>query len=238
MTPKSRMSTPQLQLETLFVLDENRRIRSTREPGGGPGPMFSLVRGTSDCAWAVRVDVPDEVARELHRLALTEPPVTDFRRPPVHAERYLALLSFGVPNSSALHRSDGPAFRFPNALAPASGVIAIEDEHLLDHHFKGWVPGEIAEGRSPVVAIAVDGHPVSVCFCARRSDAAAEAGVETAEAYRGRGYGSRVTVAWALAVRASGRVPLYSTSWSNAASLAVAHRLGLTIYASDWSVSG
>jgi hypothetical protein len=34
------------------------------------------------------------------------------------------------------------------------------------------------------------------CFCARRSDIAAEAGVETAEAYRGRGYGQRVTVTW------------------------------------------
>lgn len=220
------------------MLDGNRRIRSTREPDGGPGPMFSLVRGTTDCAWAVRVDVPHDVAEELERLAATEPPVTDFRQAPMYGERYLTLLSSDVSHSKALQASDGPAFRFPDAITPTSGVIAIEDEHLLDHHFKGWVPGEIAEGRSPVMAVEADGHPVSICFCARRSDAAAEAGVETAEGYRGRGYGSRVTAAWALAVRASGRVPLYSTSWSNTASLAVAHRLGLMIYASDWSISG
>ncbi|MYA61126.1 MAG: GNAT family N-acetyltransferase [Dehalococcoidia bacterium] len=78
---------------------------------------------------------------------------------------------------------------------------------------------------------------MSVCFCARRSDSVAEAGLETAEAYRGQGLGTRVTAAWANAVRTSGRVPLYSTSWSNGASLAVARKLGLVAYASSWSVS-
>jgi len=53
------------------------------------------------------------------------------------------------------------------------------------------------------------------CFCARRSDAAAEAGLETAEAFRGRGFGPRVTAAWAWAIRATGRIPLYSTAWTN-----------------------
>jgi hypothetical protein len=78
---------------------------------------------------------------------------------------------------------------------------------------------------------------VSVCFCARQSAAAAEAGLETAERFRGRGLGPRVTAAWALAIRASGRLPLYSTSWSNEASLAVARKLRLEACASDWSLS-
>jgi predicted GNAT family acetyltransferase len=65
---------------------------------------------------------------------------------------------------------------------------------------------------------------------------AAEAGVETDAAFRGLGFAARVTAAWALAIRASGRIPLYSTSWSNTASLAVARKLGLTQYATDWSL--
>jgi hypothetical protein len=47
-----------------------------------------------------------------------------------------------------------------------------------------------------------------------------------------------VTAAWAQAVRKSGRIPLYSCSWSNAASLAVAAKLGLVPYASDFNLSG
>jgi predicted GNAT family acetyltransferase len=70
----------------------------------------------------------------------------------------------------------------------------------------------------------VDGHAISVCFCARRSQLAAEAGVETAVGYRGRGFASRVSAAWARLIRRSGRLPLYSTSWSNTASLAVARK--------------
>lgn len=56
------------------------------------------------------------------------------------------------------------------------------------------------------------GRPVSICFCARRSEIAAEAGVETAQSYRGKGYAVRVTAAWAIAIRNSGKIPLYSTS--------------------------
>ncbi|MGO9606910.1 MAG: GNAT family N-acetyltransferase [Candidatus Binataceae bacterium] len=81
------------------------------------------------------------------------------------------------------------------------------------------------------------GYPVSVCFCANRnSDPAIEAGVETAAAFRGRGFAPRVTAAWACAIRASGRIPLYTTDWSNTASRAVARKLGLIQYASDWSL--
>ena len=87
-----------------------------------------------------------------------------------------------------------------------------------------------------MVAVVEDGYAVSVCFCARRSDTAAEAGLETVAAFRGRGLGSQVAAAWAWAVLASGRVPLYSTSWENGASLAVARKLGLAAYASGWSL--
>jgi predicted GNAT family acetyltransferase len=116
-------------------------------------------------------------------------------------------------------------------------VAIVEDEHLLQRHFRGWIAGEIAAGCAPVLAVFEDGYPVSICFCARSSESAAEAGVETAEAFRGRGFATRVTAAWALAIRASGRIPLYSTDWTNHSSLAVARKLGLTPYASHWAVS-
>src|SRR5436189_45453 len=77
------------------------------------------------------------------------------------------------------------------------GVVAVHGEALLQRHFAGWVAGEIEAGAAPVPGVLVDGHPVSVCFCARRSAAAAEAGLETAPAFRGRGLAPRVASVWA-----------------------------------------
>ena len=230
------MSTPDLHLQTLFVLNDDGRIASTREPGAHPGPLFCLVRGSTSCSWAIRADVPVAVASEIDGLAREEPPAVDLRNSPVHASRYLALLR-GRPGATQIAQSAGPAFTFPVDIEEPVGIVFVDDERLLDHNFRGWVPGEIAFGRAPVAAVTMDGHPVSVCFSARSSDTAAEAGVETAERFRGRGLAARVTAAWALAIRASGRIPLYSTSWTNSPSLAVARKLHLIAYASAWSLS-
>lgn len=230
------MSTPEIQLQTMFVLDGQGRITSTREPCPSRGPVFFLVRSLTACAWAVRADVPRAVATELEALARHEPPATNLHAPPVHAGQYTALVAAAYQARSPIRESSGPAFRFPDSIAAPAQIELVEDEKLLERNFRGWVPGEIAAGRSPVLALMQEGYPVSICFSARRSVVAAEAGVDTADAYRGRGFGARVVAAWALAIRASGRIPLYSTSWSNAASLALAHKLRLVPYASDWSL--
>jgi hypothetical protein len=221
--------TPSLLIETLVVLDRPHRSTTTREPGGQSAPSFLLARGAHSCAWAVNVDVPASIANELDALAREEPPGAEWHVPPVHSQRYRALLD-------GEQVFFGPSFGFP-ADVPFDGAdtCIVEDERSLATHFRGWIPGEIAQGRSPVVAIVVDGAPVSVCFCARRGDLTAEAGVETAPAYRGRGLAPRVTAAWARALRASGRIPLYSTSWENHSSLAVARKLGLSTHATFWS---
>jgi GNAT superfamily N-acetyltransferase len=235
------MSTPDLHLKTAFILNSEGRITSTREPGATPGPLFSLVRNANCCAWAVRADVPKDLAIELDRLAREEPPTLDLRDAPVHAARYLSLVGDRIGSGrravAKARQSNGPTFTFPDAIARPTGVVVVEDEQQLERHFRGWVAGEIVAGRFPVLAVVEDGYPVSVCFCARRSDVAAEAGLETAEEFRGRGFGARVARAWALAIRETGRVPLYSTSWTNDASLAVARKLGLVAYASHWSLS-
>lgn len=229
--------TPELHLTTLFELAADGRIVSTREPGASRGPLFSLVRGATSNAWAVRADVAEDVAGAIDSLARREPPAADLRSPPAHAQRYEALLLPTLPAGAAIRSSGSQAFAFPAAIPAPAGTVVVVDEALLQRHFPNWVAGELATGRAPLAAVCEDGYPVSICFCARSSDAAAEAGVETAVAFRGRGYAARATAAWALAVRSSGRIPLYSTHWTNGASLAVARQLGLRAYASGWSVS-
>ena len=221
-------TSPRLQLQTLFVTDAQRRIVWTREPHPARAPAFVIVRGEWECAWAIRADVAEPVALELNRCAAQEPPAAVWERPLLHADRYAALL--GSPIRS------GPAFAFPEELEPAGETFVIDNEADLSHHFSGWVAGEIDAGRGPVLAVRDGGHAVSVCFCARRSATAAEAGIETAAAFRGRGYAPRAAIAWARRVRAEGLTPLYSTDWSNRASLAVARKLKLVPFAADFSI--
>jgi len=221
--------TPDLHLKTLFVIDGDGRIRSTREPNPAPGPIFTLIRGWSNCAWAVAVEVRADLAAELGPLAAEEAPLGDFQGLPVHAEKYYSLVGGAI--------ASGPAFFFPDAIACRGDVQIVDDVNLLHRNFPGWASGELRE-RSPILAVFHEGCPVSICFCARLSETAVEAGVETARAFRGRGFAPRVTAAWAAAIRASGRTPLYSTSWNNQGSLAVARKLGLTQYANDWSLLG
>jgi hypothetical protein len=221
---------PAVELTTTYVIDGRGRVSSTREPHASHGPLFTIIRSTTECAWAVRDDVPGDVAEEIAGLARGEPQIDDLQIAPLHAARYLSLTG-GQPGFS------GPAFIFPDALDTTSDVVAVHDERTLECNFRGWKVGEIAAGRAPVMAIAEDGYPVSICFCARRSDVAAAAGLETAASFRGRGLAPRVVAAWARAVRATGRAPLYSAAWTNLASLAVARKLGLVPYATFWSVS-
>src|SRR5690349_14868246 len=136
------MSTPRLHLKTVFVLSASGRIVSTREPNAEPGPLFSLVRNSDECVWAVRADVPDPIALEIDALAKTEPPVADLKAAPVHAQRYMHLLEPLTTSTSVstLRQGGGPAFKFPETMSKPTGVEIVEDERLLNVHFQGWVP--------------------------------------------------------------------------------------------------
>jgi RimJ/RimL family protein N-acetyltransferase len=60
--------------------------------------------------------------------------------------------------------------------------------------------------------------------------------VETLPDFRGQGYAKDVAAEWANRVRAVGGIPLYSTSWENKASQAVARKLGLECYGADFQI--
>lgn len=222
-------ATPSLHLRTLYRLDVEGRIVSTLEPQAAIGPAFTLIRGRSERVWAVGAGVDPDVANELDTLAAREQPLDDWRDPPRFANRYRDILGGELVS--------GPALEFPEQIVAPSHVTLIDDATRLERHFPAWTAEEMP-GRTPMAVILVDGQAVSLCGCARRTDEAAEASLETAEQFRGRGLAQQVTAGWAVAVRASGRMPLYSTSWENTASLAVACKLGLSIYAASWSLYG
>jgi RimJ/RimL family protein N-acetyltransferase len=225
----------QIQAAALFTYDGRGRMRYVNEPDGDRAPRFFLGRGREGTIWRCRDDLAEETVRTLDRLASEEPVYDDLRAEPRNLDAFLAVL--GADRASASITS-GPAYRFPDELPPANVTrITRSNLHLL--RLLPWDLDETArefEGREPFMAVIEHDAAVSLCHSARLTDQAAEAGVETLEAYRGRGYASAVVVGWARAIQATGRIPLYSTSWHNLASQAVARRLGLIQYGTDLSL--
>lgn len=232
--PASDLELMELQARTLFVHDDAGRLIRPNEPSNAPAPRFFLGRTAAGNIWRARCDLPDDVAAVLESLAASEPVTADVREAPANLERYRATLATQAPIAYTYH---GPAYYFPADIeAPLNTLYVTADEkNLLRRGF----PSLLAEikARQPCAAVAEGGHAVSICCSARITNEAAEAGVETIEAFHGRGYATRAVAAWALAVRAMGRIPLYSTSWDNLASQGVARKLGLVMYGTDFHLT-
>jgi RimJ/RimL family protein N-acetyltransferase len=224
-----------IQIETLFTLDGAGRLLRVNEPAGAPAPRFFLGRTSRGNEWRFRHDVPEDVARELHALCAGEPMLGDeLVAPPYGATRYEEVLARVTPVKA---RWAGPAYRFPAALPEARDAVPItlENRGLLQPYFAAWFD-DVAYGQ-PFMALVRDGRAVSVCSSVRVTPVAHEVGVETHVDLRGRGYAARVVAAWAQAVRAMEIIPLYSTSWENSASQAVASKLGLVRYGTDLHIT-
>lgn len=219
-----------LQAETLFTHDAAGRLLRLREPNGGPAPRFFLGRTATSRAMRFRADVSGNAMREIENLVSAEPISANVQSDPAALDTIRAILARAAP---VRRENRGPAYRFPDQIIRPSDVVAITraNAHLGGQGF-AWLFDEV-DARQPCYAVVRGGEAVALCFCARRGARAAEAGVETLEPYRGRGYATTVTAGWALAVRTLGLIPLYSTSWDNLASQGVARRLGLIRYGSD-----
>jgi len=229
----------EMHVEALYTHDDAGRLLRVREPNGAPAPRFFLGR-TADGSIVRRYrhDVDETL-----RLALETASVSDEFRSPLDHEtraedelaRYAAILDRFAPvqNSEA-----GPAFCFPASLpAPyddaddAVTLVTEANADILQPLLPAWIPD--VQLSPPLLALVIDGAAVSVCGSVRITPRAHEAGVATAPAFRGRGYAPRVVAAWARTLRARGIEPLYSTSWRNAASRSVAHKLALVQFGSS-----
>lgn len=228
----------EIDAEALYRFSEAGRIVGVNEPEGEQGPRVFLGRTREGNIWRFRDDLPDELVAELAGILEKEPVAQDLEPPPACLDALIEVLGRHEP---VHHVWNGPAWYFPEELPPAPAtpeivLVTAANRELVETPYPDL--GQDIEFRSPCMVILDDGgRPISMCFNARLTDRAAEAGVDTDEAYRGRGYAVAVTAAWAKAIRASGRIPLYSTSWDNAASRRVAAKLGLILYGADCSIA-
>jgi RimJ/RimL family protein N-acetyltransferase len=219
----------------LFTHDARARLLSVNEPGGGgPAPRLFLARTRRGNLWRFRADLPQPLVEELLALCREEPAGDDLRSRPRHADAYVRLLEAHAPVREV---EAGPAYRFAECPEPERRPLALTpgDAAMLRGGFQDFV--EELPDWQPFLALLEGGRAVSVCRSVRITPEAHEAGVETLPEFRGRGYARDVVAGWALVVRSLGAVPLYSTSWENAASQAVARKLGLMQYGADFHIT-
>lgn len=153
---------------------------------------------------------------------------------PRHAALYERLLEAHAPVRTV---ESGPAYYFAEYPEPARPPFALteKDARMLRGGFEE-LAAELP-GWQPFVAILEGGRAVSVCRSVRITPEAHEAGVETLPDYRGWGYAADAVAGWARLVCSLGAAPLYSTSWQNAASQAVARKLRLVQYGADFHIT-
>ena len=107
-------------------------------------------------------------------------------------------------------------------------------EPQMSHYFP-WLPEELLD--VPFCAAYLeDSQVVSICRSVRIILEAEEAGIETAELYRRKGYAFHTLAEWAEAVRRNGSIPLYSASTSNLASLGLAKKAGGIFFGNGFCV--
>jgi hypothetical protein len=239
--PRSEQDWFELQIPTLYVLNAHGRLRFVREPGYDeadldPAPRFFMGRSSVSNVWRFRHDVPDDVMLELDRLARAEPITANLQDEPRQANAIRAVLQ---RHQALTDEYRGPAYHIPDGSKATRDAVLVTDEnaHVLEQHFPWKLTSRNNFKTGPLVAVVVDGSAVSMCFCARLTDRAAEAGVDTVESARGHGYAVAAVALWASVIRQRGLEPLYSTSWDNTASRSVARKLGAVQYGEDWSIT-
>ena len=183
--------------------------------------------------FAFRHDITPDL--ELHLSAL----LADHVHLPDFAARTLpeCLLDVVSGFGGLSVRHFGPAYCFPTVTRPWPEVACVSPtENKQLHQQLGSMAAHL-DLVQPVIAKVIDGQIASTRQTVRAAGRLVEAGVETRPEWHSRGHGTAVVLGWALKCLQTGRVPLYSTSWDNAASMALARHLNLIHYATELSIS-
>ncbi|WP_233455092.1 kasugamycin N-acetyltransferase AAC(2')-IIb [Paenibacillus elgii] len=222
-----------MHVEAMFTHDRNMRLRTINEPWPGepPAPRFFLgrtIEGSALCRF--RYDVPETLARQLEELCADEPVVRDFQTKPKHFEAYMNLLQ-------SERFTMGPCYLIPETTVPTMEVVSVTRENVTELARGGfeWLTSDI-DYAQPCIALVREGRAVSICRSVRIASRAHEAGLETLEEFRGKGYAAAVVAGWARAVRNMKAAPLYSTLCDNLSSQRVARKSGLSFYGVNFTI--
>lgn len=224
-----------IELDTGVTYDARGRMLLSNEPSETarkPAQRVCLGRTRDGHVVTLRADVPDDVAKQIEDIVAREPTDFDLTAPPAGDTAIRSALAQHAPVSDD---GSGPTYRFPDTIPTLGEAIRLTDDNrdLVRETFP-WLHRAYAVWW-PAFTVIHDGAGVAVCFSSRIGPQAMAAGTFTVPEFRGRGFASIATAAWGAAVRATGRIPFYGTSWDNLSSQGVARRAGLIMYGATTS---
>ncbi|WP_413376754.1 GNAT family N-acetyltransferase [Paenibacillus taichungensis] len=221
----SPMDMMKIQADTLYTMDNQKRLLNINEPDGGQAPaLFVGITSVGQCSY-YHEQLPFTLIEELG--CDTELPL-DITKLIRRVETFKPVKSVWM----------GPAYAFPEKCGGWHPNVQLIESHrtfLLEEHFPDLI--ERLHEKMPVAAYVIENSAVAVCCSARVSQQGAEASLNTAPNFRGQGYAAEAVNCWQYHVKESGRIPIYSTSWDNIASQTVARKLGLIQFGVDFSIT-
>jgi len=214
-----------IQADTLYTMDDRKRLLRINEPDGGQAPaLFIGITSAGPCSF-YHEQLPSSLIEKLGY-------ETGF---PLDIPKLIRSVETFKPVKSVWM---GLAYAFPEKCGQWHPNVQLIDPHhtfQLAEHFPDFI--ELPYEKMPVAAYVIEDSAVAVCCSARVSTQGAEASLYTAPDFRGRGYAAEAVKCWQHHVKESGRIPIYSTSWDNVASQNVARKLGLLQFGVDFSIT-
>ena len=236
MTPARSGPPSDLELLEIQMLDPSGRALA-----GLRGFLIARTAATEEIWIGSRV--PEDLAAALRDRCRSAGPGDPAGPPPALADCQQLLSARGWKT----RRQDGPSYVIEKPAGWSSGAtIERSDgpppERLRRSNPGNWEPiewNELLDGDLGPWTMATEGaRVISICHTPRpMTAAAAECGVWTDPAFRGRGHAAAVTDAWAAMLLPSGRHLFYSTRADNISSQRVAARLGLRPIGWTWTVA-
>ena len=199
------------------------------DPSNESAPDFYICYRRGTFIYRFRRGLPRPLEREL---------ISMLRRLPhprsKHDERFEGMVLRLAAEAGTRGRMQfGPIFYVPACRRSTLAAVRLDAGgcYRLRGRFR-YLDGKLGLVQ-PCMARLVGNYPVSICRTVRKTSAAFEGGVETMPSHRRKGYGLDVVASWASGVWREGRVPCYSTTWSNQASLSIARRLNMVHFATE-----
>lgn len=214
----------------LFVQNEDRELVCVNDWHRRPAPVYWMGFSHKGIVWRFRMDVAVETRAEIERLIGDESTDPSLRWPK-HHDSYCALLHEARATSGPTYRLSAHSARSDHSVRRVSLADAAV---LRGSGLEAWIPD--IPHQQPMFVSLEDGRAVAVCASVRTTPIADEAGVESLPRSRRRGHATAAVAAWSQAVLGAGKVPLYSTTWDNLASQAVARHLGSVAFGWEYRV--